>query len=175
MSFRFPRPVAVVIRSLIPVACPDGGSGLDDDLYAAAELAIGAAPSHIRAALCAGVIAYDLGAIAYPAVLPFPAHRLPREQAERYFRFWASSPLGLQRELAKALKGFIAMAYYEHPVIRERLGYTPDEWIAKVGKRRLATYSADIEAAEKALTAPDPLPTGFFSGSAEEDEVSRAS
>ena len=64
MSFRFPRPVAAVIRSLIPVACPDGGSGLDHDLYAAAERAIGAAPGHIRAALCAGVIAYDLGAIA---------------------------------------------------------------------------------------------------------------
>jgi hypothetical protein len=175
MSYRFPRQVGAVLRSLIPITCPDGGSGLDDDVYQAAQLAIGAVPRHIRTALTAGVITYDLGAIPFPAVLPLPAHRLPRDQAERYFRFWAKSPLGLQRELAKALKGFLAMAYYEHPVVRERLGYHPEQWTDKVKKRRLATYSAEIEAHQRAVLAPDPLPRGFFQDHESSEELSRAS
>ena len=161
-EYRHPRVVHSLIRSLVPIVCPDRGSGLDDDLVAHTERSLGGAPKHIRLALAAGVVGYDLGAILYPRVAPLPAHRLPIAQRLRYFESWWNSPLGVQRELVKALKGFIGLAYYEHPMIRQRLGYDPENWIAKVSKRRLATYSDAIAAQQRAIVSPDPLPSGFF-------------
>jgi hypothetical protein len=37
------------------------------------------------------------------------------------------------------------------------LGYTPAAWIDQVKRRRLEVYRADVERAEAAILAPDPL------------------
>lgn len=160
--YRHPRLVEASIRSLIPVVCPNAGSGLDNDIVAHTAASLGAAPRHIRAALSSGVIAYELGAIAYPKVGAKPAHELPISERAKYFHWWWSSPLGMQRELVKALKSFIALAYYEHPKICAELDYDPDGWTDKVKRRRLATYSEPIAAHQRSLLQPDPLPSGFF-------------
>jgi len=173
-GYRHPQAVRKLLRSLIPIACPDRGSGLDDDLLAHTERTLGGAPRHIRLALLAGVTTYDLAAIAYPGVAMRPAHRLDVNEHRRYFEAWWSSPLVIQRELVKALKGFLGLAYYEHPEIQRRLGYTPQAWIEVVKERRLRTYSAAIAAQERAILAPDPLPTGFFEAQPAA-EVERAS
>jgi len=173
-GYRHPHVVRKLLYSLIPIACPDRGSGLDDDLIAHSERTLGGAPRHIRLALTAGVATYDLAAIAYPGVAMRPAHLLSEGEHRRYFEAWWHSPLVVQRELVKALKGFLGLAYYEHPEVQRRLGYTPDAWIEVVKARRLRTYSAAIAEREQAILAPDPLPTGFFDN-AVPAEVERAS
>lgn len=55
------------------------------------------------------------------------------------------------------------MCYYELPEVKEQLGYRPDPYIAKVSKRRLASYGAQIRAGEAAALAPDPA--GRYAGS----------
>jgi hypothetical protein len=47
---------------------------------------------------------------------------------------------------------------YEQPSVRKAIGYTPDEWVDKVGKRRLQVYREEIDRHEASLFEPDPLP-----------------
>src|SRR5678809_1239465 len=87
-----------------------------------------------------------------------PASALPYDQAHRWFERWRKSPLLPMREWVKGAKGLLCMAYYEHPVVKDKIGYTPEAWIDKVKKKRLAVYSDEIRKHEQSLIAPDPLP-----------------
>jgi hypothetical protein len=41
--------------------------------------------------------------------------------------------------------------------MQERLGYTPQQWIDHVKRRRLTVYADDVRKADAAILAPDPL------------------
>ncbi len=86
-----------------------------------------------------------------------PFSRLGPEQARAHFARWWSLPVGPLHQLAKALKMFLAMAYYNHPQVKERLGYDPDRWIAEVTQRRQEQFGEEIAKLEAQVFAPDPL------------------
>src|SRR5690606_34218447 len=67
-------------------------------------------------------------------------------------------PLPPQRELARAIKAMMAIAYYEMPAVKRELGYLPEEWIERVKTRRLKVYADEIRRHDESLIAPDPLP-----------------
>lgn len=165
-NYHHPAAVAKLFESLVPVVCPDRGSGLASEIVAHTELSLRALPKHIRAALVAGSLTYDLGAIAYPLVAMRRASKLDFDDRRRYFELWHEGH-DFQRQFVKAVKGFICMGYYEQESVKQKLGYSPEVWIDKVKKRRLSTFSAAIEAHEEALRAPDPLPRGVFDRAAE--------
>ncbi len=169
--YQHPAAVARLFESLVPVVCPDRGSGLEKEIVAHTELSLAHLPKHIRAALLAGAISYDLGAIAYPRVAARRASRLELSDRERYFELWFGG-VTLQRELVKGIKGFICMGYYEQAKVKEKLGYDPEGWIDKTKKHRLTSYSKEIQAHEQALKTRDPLPEGFFQRA---DEASHGS
>jgi hypothetical protein len=47
------------------------------------------------------------------------------------------------------VKGVFVLCYYELPEVKDRLGYHPDAYVAKVAARRLARYGNEIRAVER--------------------------
>jgi hypothetical protein len=146
-----------VLRSLVGVICPPEATelGLADEIVAHVELQLTALPAVMRRGLQLGLATYDLGAV---PLHRRRAHKLPKHLARRYFELWLHGPTPLQRQLAIAIKQLLALAHFEHPVIQERMGYRPQQFIEKVKRRRLEVYQDDIQRHQQSLFAPDPLP-----------------
>jgi len=149
-----------ILRALAGACCPPQAIELDllDDIVDHAELTIGAIPAPVRAALIAGLRSYDLAAMAVPRNRGRRAGDLDPERSLAYFESWWRSPVGLQREFAKGIKGILCLSHFEMPAIRDRLDYHPQAWIDKVKRYRLTTYSEDIERQYRSILARDPLP-----------------
>lgn len=143
-----------------PEVMPDLVAPVVDDV----ELTMQAMPVEIRTAMLAGLMTYELGAIARWGR---PASKLPPDRAARYLDLWRHG-LAVQRELVKAVRSLLCLAYFELPEVKQRLGYQPERWIEKVKARRLATYRDDVERHAARLFEPDPLPPLRVADRAEE-------
>ena len=133
-----------------PEVAPDLIAPVVDDV----ELSMRAMPADVRAALRAGLLTYDLGAVARWGR---PAGRLAPDRAARYLDAWRHG-LAVQRELIKAVRSLLCLAYFELPEVKARMGYLPERWIAQVTRHRLATYGDDIARHAGRLFTPEPLP-----------------
>lgn len=153
-DYRHGRRTRQLLRSLAAVMCPPEAGDLLDPVVEHVELSMGAMPMAVRAALLTGLVTYDLGALAR---WRRPARVLAPPRAARYLDAWRHGGL-VQRELVKAVRGLICLAYYELPEVQERLGYRPGQWIERVKRHRLATYGEDIARHAARLCAPEPLP-----------------
>jgi hypothetical protein len=145
-----------LVRSLVPVACPAEAEalGVVDDTVEEVELGIRSLPPLVQTMLRAGMLGYDLAAV---ALYRRRAHKLTGERARAYFAMWRSGT-ALQRNFIKGIKGIIGMAYYEQPAVTAAIDYTPQAWIDKVKERRLRVYKDDIAAFEPTLFERDPVP-----------------
>ena len=134
------------------IVCPPEflALGLADRLAAEFEAALGALSPALRRSVPAGLIAFDQGARLYPTARGRRFTRLDDQLADRYFRAVLARRGGLAVALQR-LKGLVVMCYYELPEVKDQLGYQPDAYIAAVSKRRLASYGAEIRAAEAAM------------------------
>jgi len=122
------------------------------------ELSMRSVPALVRTALLSGMTGYEVASTVWPGNWGRPASKLSRERATRYYDAWRRSPIRLQTEFVKGLKGLLCMGYYEMPQVKEQLGYTPDAWVKKVTRRRLEVYGDEIRRHEAKLFEPDPLP-----------------
>jgi hypothetical protein len=172
-GYRHSRRVRRVIASLVPVVCPEGAVrlGLTDWLVDHSELSVGSFPLAFRRALAAGLTTYDLTAAAWRPARGRFASRLDPDRAAAWFHLWWRSRLPPQRELVKAVKSILCMAYYEAPAVQAELGYTAQAWVDRVKQRRLAVYSEEIAHHEESLLAPDPLPSSLAARRAAAREV----
>jgi hypothetical protein len=158
ISYRLPGASRRVVEALVPIVCPDHPAPPAQHVLADFEESLASMPSALRAALVTGMLSYEYLAVAWPTVVPLPASRLSLVQGRRYFAAWWNSPLLLQREFARGVKGLLCLNYYEQPAVREFLGYTPKSWLKKVSTKRLSLYSDAISRHRESLFAPDPLP-----------------
>jgi len=158
-AYRHPAAVRRLLDSLVGVVCPPEvvELGLGPDLVDHVELTMSALPVRFRQALVAGLLTYDLSALAWWRARGRRAHALPPELAERWYERWHHGWTPVERELARGVAQLLKMACYEHPTMQERLGYRPAAWIDQVSRRRLTVYGDEIRAAAAAVTAPDPL------------------
>src|SRR5688572_24177674 len=108
-----------LLRSLVPIVCPPEVErlGVVDAVVDHVALSMRAFPAPLRRALILGLTTYDLAAAAWPPARGRTAGRLPRHEAGAWYAFWWKSPLLPQRELAKAVKALMAIAYYEQPAV----------------------------------------------------------
>ncbi len=153
------------LAGLARVACPPEvePQGLVDAVVDHVELSLGSLPPLIRGGLLAMLLVYDNGA--RPLHGGRPASALPYEQGHAWFQRWRRSPALPLREWVKGAKGLLCMAYYEQPAVKQAIGYTPEAWIEKVKRKRLAVYGEDIRKHERSLIEPDPLPLDELVGS----------
>ena len=144
---------------LAEVVCPPGlrGHHRTDRVLAEFELVLGASAPGARKALSAAIIALDQGARLYPRSRGRRFTRLDDQTAEAYIRALLARR-GIAGELARRIKAFVVMCYYELPVVQREIGYDPAPYIAAVSRRRLASYGPAIRAGEAAVTVPDPGP-----------------
>jgi len=159
-DYHHPPLVRRTLASMAPIACPPDIErlGLVDAVVDHMELTMRSVPALIRTGLVAGLTSYELGSRVWPGHFGRPASKLGRERATRYYDAWRCSPIRLQREFIKGVKGLLCMGYYEMPQVKEQLGYTPDPWVAKVKRRRLEVYGDEIRRHEAALFEPEPMP-----------------
>ncbi len=156
--FHSPHRTALV-KSVARVVCPTQPEiePLLGEIVHHTELSIRAFPTPARIALLAAMSTYDLTAQLFPFTRGTPARNLRGAVAERYFKSWWNSKLAPCREFSRGFKGLICLAFYEMPVVKEHLGYTPDAWIKKVTHTRLTTYAEAIANREQAIIESDPL------------------
>jgi|GEM_PF-2195190 len=133
------------------------GLALTTSILDHVERTLGSFPAPLRIAMLAGLNVFELSAATRPSSRGRRFSQLPREAARRHYESWWSSRVAALREIASLLKAPLALAYYEQPPIRDRLGYDPDRWIAEAAQRRLARWSIEIRQHEAELLAPDPL------------------
>jgi hypothetical protein len=143
-----------VLRSLVPVICPQEAHALGDEIVEHMALTLGASPALLQKGFAAGLVTYDLGALVRFARR---AHRLEGRDAERYFESWDHGPTPLHRQFARAINQLMSLSCYEMPTMMERVGYRPAPWIEEVTKRRLSVYRDDVRKQEAQILAPDPL------------------
>ena len=160
MTYRHSPGTRRILGGLVQVICPPEAVELDliGDLVDHVGLSMSVLPALFRHGLVLGLHAYDLGATVWPAARGRRAHRLEPNVAERYFLLWKQGPTAVQRQFVIGIKRLITLAYYEHRVVQERLGYRPAAWIDQVKRRRLEMYAGDIARHQHSLIAPDPLP-----------------
>jgi hypothetical protein len=159
-DYHHPPLVRRAVAAIVPLACPPEVErlGLVDAVVDHFELSLRSLPALFRAGLITGITSYELGARAWPGHRGRAASGLDRARAARYYQAWRHSPLRLQREFVKGLKGLLCMGYYSQPAVHAELGYTPDAWVARVTRRRLELYQGDIRRHEERLYVPEPLP-----------------
>ncbi|MEO1268407.1 MAG: hypothetical protein AAFX99_09925 [Myxococcota bacterium] len=148
-----------VFTQLIRVICPSEAEelGIVEEVVDRLELAMQACPTQIRVAQLVGMNTFEELARLDPRNLGRPFSALDRSRALRWYDSWWHSDVTLFKTFARLIKTLITAEYYEHPVVRGQLEYHPDQWIAKVAKRRLESYAEDIRKMDAEVTAPDPL------------------
>ena len=146
-AFRLPPRVRRLLLRLAPTVCPPEVEELDlaGAVVDHIELNLGSFPPSLRARSIAGLRAFGL-----------VARLRGRHPGEQFERWWSSRRL-VPRTLARALKALFALAYYEQRAVKDRIGYRPEEWIARTALRRLDLHAADIRRHEDAILRPDPL------------------
>jgi len=137
-----------VLRSLVPVICPPDAAPLADAIVEHMALTLGASGALVGKAFDAGLLAYDLGAIAR---FGRRAHALTGAKAERYYTYWESSQFG------RAINQIMSLGCYEQPEMMKACGYDPEPWIKEVTKKRLTVYADDVRKQDAQILAPDPL------------------
>ena len=157
MTYQHAESTRRLLTSLVPVICPPDAQALADAIVGHVGLTMSALPTHVRAALVAGLAGYDTLAIAWAPGGRRRAHRLPADLAEQYYLSWEHGPTPAHQQLAKGVGQLLKLACYEQPAMQAALGYTPQPWIDKVKRRRLEVYQGDIERHDASIYAPDPL------------------
>jgi hypothetical protein len=158
-DFRLPRRARRVLAALARVVLPADVERLrlTDPVIDHFELMMRALPGHMRLGLLAGLTTFDLSAAVVPSSRGRRFAGLDRGRALAHYERWLHAPLLPMRQLAKAVKAVLAMGYFDQPVVRARLEYHPDRWIAQAARRRLDRWADAIRRHEADLVAPDPL------------------
>ena len=158
-DFHFPARLRPAVVQAARVLCPDEIEtlGLVEHVVDYVELQLRAFPRALRLGMVAGLTTMENAAALQPRTFGKRFSTLPLDEARRWFRTFWDSPIGAFRQLAKALKALVSLAYYDSAPMRERLSYHPDAWIAERARRRLELFGADIARHEEELVAPDPL------------------
>jgi hypothetical protein len=132
------------------------------------ELLLGVLQPVARRAILAGFTIVGQRARLYPRSRGRHLTRLGAEAGDAYIRMLMSRPGGVPG-IARRLKGLLVMCYYELPEVKEEVGYRPDEYIARVSRRRLDSYGPAISAGERAVLSGTPFDPGRAAGSARDE------
>ncbi|MEZ6185667.1 MAG: hypothetical protein R3F62_11740 [Planctomycetota bacterium] len=157
-EFELPARLQATVRALVPVVCTEEARrmGIVDEVARGVERFLGTLPAHLQKGILAGLWTLEFTPLADPRNLGRSFSRLSPERAQRAFDLWWRLP-GPTHQLVRALKMFVSFAFYEHPKVRERIGYDPEAYLAQMRRKRIEQHHEVIaQHAEKVVT-PDPV------------------
>jgi hypothetical protein len=159
MNTAIPPEQRRLFASLVPIVCPPEVTelGIAMEVVAQTEASLTSFSPPVRAALSVGLLSYDQGARFWRRGRGGRAADLNSDLAAAYFASWWESRLMPRRRLAATIKSLLCMAAYQHPAMRTSIGYTPEAWIEKVRRARLAAHAPAIAQQELRVLEPDPL------------------
>jgi len=176
--FHLPDALRPIAHAFARVLLPDDLEqlGIAEDVVDEFELSLGSFPPHLRCALVVGMAAFDAAAVLYPPALGRTFTHLDAATAKRWLDLWWTSDFGPVAQFPRGVKALLALAYYEHPIVRTRLAFHPDAWIAKVARRRIERWGDAIAEHERMVLAPRPLTSaGDLASPATDDTTEGAS
>ncbi len=152
-SYHFREHSRRVIECLARVVCPPQmlTAGLLEPLVDSVESYFAALPAHIRRLLLVFLAVFDDAAVFFPAARVRRFVKLDDAAAEQYFLRFSQLPWATGRNLLRLTKGVINLHYYELPVVKQSMGYSPDDYIADTSRRRLKAYGPEIRKVEAAV------------------------
>lgn len=161
-DFQLSRAARRTLLALAPIVLTDEVDelGIREDVVDGVELFLRSIPTPLRLGILAGIATFESSARARPSSFGRSFSRLPARLAEAHFEGYWHSPLGPLKQLARGMKMFLTMSYYEHATKRAQLEYHPEQWIGKVARERLERFAAEIKEHEALVTTPDPIPSG---------------
>jgi hypothetical protein len=133
-----------VLRQLVRAACPSDLDelGIADELVQFVEESMAYGPPLFARALGVGLVALDAA-----SVLDGGGTTLSRMPIERARAYVEETKLGANVPRAVVIPQVRLLAllgYFEHPLVKARMGYDPAAWIEKVRKERLARHADDV-------------------------------
>ena len=149
-----------VLRKMVSIVCPSQlyEMKLESTVVGEVELALRALPSLPRKALLVGIKAFENAARFMPSHFGKSFSQLGDADAEAYFESWATSPMPIQKQFIKGIRGLICIGYYDLPSVQKSIRYTPKEWAQQSKEKRLKKFLTPILAHEASLISRDPLP-----------------
>lgn len=159
-DFRLSSSARRTLSTLAPIVLTDEVDelGIRDEVVEGVELFLRSVPAPIRIAVGAGIVTFEASARVVPSSLGRSFSSLSPELAAAHFERYWHSPLEPIKQLARALKMFLVMSYYEHSAKKTQLEYHPERWISQVAQERLERFAEEIRGHEAEMTAPNPLP-----------------
>lgn len=139
------------VRALIPVFCPADAAapGLADRLVRHVELTASAFAPLTRFALFSAIDLIEAAGLRRGR----PLSRLPLEARRTCVASLQTSGPAVRR-LVGSVRDVVVIAYFDQPIVKDRLGYRPDEWTVAMKAARLHQWAAEIAAHEAVLRAP---------------------
>lgn len=141
-----PKRARETMSALIEVVMPRGGiyhHDLRAEMLAYVEDSLVFLPPDLRTLFPVGLLLLEYGTLPLMGSLT-PFSRMTLEHREHYIEGWVNSRIGLRRDLIKGVKALAVMAYFEHPAVKEQLGFMSDEWVTSKGNERLERYGDEI-------------------------------
>jgi hypothetical protein len=86
--------------------------------------------------------------------------RLSDERVAEYVTTLSRSRSRSIRQGLRLVRDLLVMAYYDQPVVKQRLGYDPDAWTATVAPARAERWAEAIERHREVVVRPSPAPRG---------------
>jgi hypothetical protein len=117
------RVVAEIVRLLLPDyprLDPPAQTHVRSDVTDFVMAQIGAMPSFLRVPYCVAVIGFDwLPLLRYGGRF----RRLEEPARVRYLTWWSAAPVGVMRNFVKLIRSCAVLAYFDHPLVMERLEF----------------------------------------------------
>lgn len=137
-----------ILRRLAVLVCPPElmERDLTGRLTAEFEAQLAHLPALARHALVPALRLFDQGARLRHGGRRFV--RLDDARADAYLSWVLYHRAGPLSTVVRLVRGLLVMAFYELPEVKAGLGYDPAGYVARVSARRLASYGAEIRAAE---------------------------
>jgi hypothetical protein len=146
-----------VFERFAALACPPElvGQHLMPALLHEFELQVACLPAGVRRAVGPTLLIFNQTARLGAGGRGRSFVRLDRPTADAYLSKVLQRRRGVLSGAVRLVKSLVVLCYYELPTVKAQLGYHPEAYIAQVAARRLASYGAEIAAAESASLRDD--------------------
>jgi hypothetical protein len=133
-----------VLVQIVRASCPSDleDLGITEDVVRYIQDSLAYAPLVFARALGLGLIAVDAASVLDGGGTPLS--RMPLERARTYVE-GSGHGINVPRiAVVRQVRMLALMGYFEHDVVKKRLGYDPDSWIAKSIQERQERHADDL-------------------------------